>query len=750
VPNRKFARAFVLLPMLAAATGARAADPAPSAAGPAPGFLRALAETRGFALGHPTRVRVTADGKAVLFLRTPPRDPTLALYEMDLGTGKTRQLITPAALLGGAEERLSVAERARRERQRIVDRGFVSYDLSEDGRRVLIPLSGKVYVFDREGAAAGAGGGKPAIRALGGGDPPVLDPRFSPDGAQVAYVRGQDLYVADVATGKERRLTRGGTELVTHGLAEFIAQEEMSRFAGYFWSPDARRLAYTEVDQRALERFSIADPTHPETPANVFPYPRAGKANAKVRLGLISARGGPTTWVRWDAERYPYLARVLWREKAAPLTILVQTRDQREQALLAVDPASGATRALLVDKDPAWVELDDSLPRWLPDGSGFLHVSERSGRRELELHRPDGGLERVVMAGAQGFHSLEHVSDDGRTVYALSATPVSTRLWQLAVRGSEPPRALTEDGAEHRATFAKRAPVFVDTRMARDALPESAVYRLEAGVPRKLGVLPAVAEAPPFRVNLELQTVGPEGRFHAAVIRPRAFRKGQRYPVVVNVYGGPTALTVRADERFYLLHQWIADHGVVVVTIDNRGTPRRDRAWSRAIKGNFAGVALDDQVEALRALGARVPELDLSRVGIYGWSFGGYMSALAVMKRPEVFRAAVAGAPVVDWRDYDTHYTERYLGHPDSNRKGYDESSLLSYAPRLGRPLLLIHGTTDDNVYFLHSLKLANALFRAGRPFEFLPLTVTHQVPDPVVREQLWSRIVEFLLKNLR
>jgi dipeptidyl-peptidase-4 len=186
-----------------------------------------------------------------------------------------------------------------------------------------------------------------------------------------------------------------------------------------------------------------------------------------------------------------------------------------------------------------------------------------------------------------------------------------------------------------------------------------------------------------------------------------------------------------------------------VVALDNRGTPRRDRRGTRIIKGNYARIPLDDQVDGLRALAARHPELDLSRVGIYGWSFGGYMAALAAMKRPDVFKVAVAGAPVVDWRDYDTHYTERYLGLPEANKPGYDESSLLTYASKLQRPLLLIHGTTDDNVYFLHSLKLADALFRAGKDFDFLPLTVTHQVPDAVVRERLWGRLVGFLLAGV-
>jgi dipeptidyl-peptidase-4 len=207
---------------------------------------------------------------------------------------------------------------------------------------------------------------------------------------------------------------------------------------------------------------------------------------------------------------------------------------------------------------------------------------------------------------------------------------------------------------------------------------------------------------------------------------------------------------VRADARWYLMAQWIADHGAVVVAIDNRGTERRDRAWSRAIKGSFGKIPLDDQVDGVQALGAKYPELDLSRVGVYGWSFGGYLSALAVLRRPDFFRAAVAGAPVVDWRDYDTHYTERYLDLPQANPGGYEESSLLTYAPKLDRPLLLVHGTADDNVYFFHSLKLADALFRAGRPFEFLPLSTTHQIADAAIRERLWQRTVDFLMAHLR
>jgi dipeptidyl-peptidase 4 len=722
--------------------------------GPHPGFLRMLAETREFRLGRPTGIKPTADGRAVLFLRAGAREPTLALHEFDAVTGETRTLLTPAQLLQGAEEKLSVEEKARRERLRIVDRGFTGFDLSNDGRRILVTLSGRPYVYHRQGSPVGPGGqagqgGR--VQPLGGSDPPAVDARFSPDGEWAAYVRGHDLFVAEVASGKERALTRGGSADLTHGLAEFIAQEEMSRFEGYFWSPDSRRLAYTEVDQRGLERFTIADATRPEVPASTFAYPRAGKANARVRLGLIPLGGVATTWVRWDSEKYPYLARVLWKEKNAPLSLLVQTRDQREQVLLAVDPASGRTRPVHTETDEAWVELDAETPRWLPDGKGLLVASERSGRRALELRRADGRFEREVFPGALGFHNLLHVDPDGAVAYALAATPITTRLYRVPLVPPGPPVPLTGDAAEHNPLFAKNGTLYVDTRTAADALATSTVYRREKDRWIQVGLLPSVAETPPFRVNLQLLTVTPpSGRlFHAAVVRPRGFRPGGKYPVVVNVYGGPTSLMVRSDESRYLLPQWIADHGVVVVAIDNRGTPRRDRAWSRIIKGNFARIPLDDQVEGLRALAARLPELDLNRVGIYGWSFGGYMAALAALKRPDVFRVAVAGAPVVDWRDYDTHYTERYLGVPEKNPAGYDESNLLTHAGGLTRPLLLIHGTTDDNVYFFHSLKLASALFRAGKDFEFLPLTVSHQVPDPVVRERLWGRLVGFLLGAL-
>jgi dipeptidyl-peptidase-4 len=282
-------------------------------------------------------------------------------------------------------------------------------------------------------------------------------------------------------------------------------------------------------------------------------------------------------------------------------------------------------------------------------------------------------------------------------------------------------------------------------------MPKSTVHRADGSL---VGELPSVAELPPFMPRVEMTKVGAGEGFYAALVRPQKFDSKKRYPVVVNVYGGPlhpwSSGMVTATMNRWLLAQWIADQGFIVVGLDGRGTPGRGHAWERAIGKRFGSVPLDDQVAGLRALGRKYRELDLNRVGIYGWSFGGYVSALGVLRRPDVFQAAVAGAPPTDWLDYDTHYTERYLGLPNTDAAAYTEGSLLTYAADLQRPLLLIHGTSDDNVYFRHTLKLADALFRAGKDFDLLPLSsMTHMTPDPVVTERLYSRVAGYFQTHL-
>ncbi|MBI1796704.1 MAG: DPP IV N-terminal domain-containing protein [Candidatus Eisenbacteria bacterium] len=726
-----------------------AAAPAPAhtpAAAPAPAdtFLAQLAATRRFRDGQPNAVALTPDGSAVLFLRSAPRGaPVQNLYALDVASGKERVLLTADAILGGKGERLTAEERARRERQRQTARGIVSYELSDDGRRILVPLAGRIFVIDRAAHAAPDG----ATRELKGAAGFPLDPRFSRDASQVACVRDHDLYVIDVASGRERRLTEGGGETASNGEAEFVAQEEMAREHGYWWSPDGRTIAYEHSDVSHVEKLRIADPAHPEKPPQEWPYPRPGKDNADVTLGLIPATGGATTWVKWDRARYPYLASVDWPEHG-PLTILVQNRTQTEEALLAVEPASGATTSLLVERDSAWLNLFKDMPRWLERGDSFLWMTERNGATQLELRARDGHLLRALTKPEPGLRPELDLDERHGMVWTRGGPdPTESQIFQVPLAAGGKPAPFTREPGLHGVTFAKDHGVLVHELTPLAGSPR---WSVQARDGRVLGELTSVAETPSLAPSLEFTTAGDSLGCRAVIVRPRAFDPARRYPVIVSVYGGPHSQTVQANSRNYLGQQWLADHGFIVVSIDGRGTPNRGRAWERAIKNDLIRVPLHDQAAALEALGRRYHEMDLARVGIYGWSFGGYFSVLAVERRPAVFHAAVAGAPVTDWLDYDTHYTERYMGLPDRNAAGYRESSALTWAKDLERPLLILHGTADDNVYFLHSLKLCDALMRAGKHFEFVPFRgYTHSVADSLGVTQVNQRIVEHFTRNL-
>jgi dipeptidyl-peptidase-4 len=674
----------------------------------------------------------------VLFLRSGPRSFVHELLELDSNSGQERVLLRGADLLQGGQERLSPEEKARRERmRRPASRGISSFRLSRDGRKLLVPLSGRVFLLDRESGRH---------RELGGPDrPPAIDPRLSPDGRRVALVRQGDLYVLDAASGRERRLTRRRGPSVENGLAEFVAQEEMGRQRGFWWSPDSERLAYQQTDTSKVELVTIGDPLHPAAAPRRQRYPRPGKRNADVRLGVIPARGGKTRWIRWDRQAFPYLLRVVWPRRA-PLTLVVMNRRQDRLRLLAADPTSGRTRLLMQEQDPVWLNVDPQMPRWLPDGSGFLWTTERQGSWQLELRARDGKPRRFVTPPDLGYQRLLDLDPKRDEVFVLaSALPPESQIFRLPLLGSGRPQQVTRQAGQHGATFARKHGIYVHT-VAPLSGPRRATVRGRDG--RVLARLKAASERPLVTPNLELTTAG-RRRLFAALVRPRRVDKGRRYPVVVYVYGGPTGLTVRATWHRYVLFQWIADHGFVVLMLDGRGTPRRGREWNRALRGNLVELPLQDQVDGLRALGSRYPELDLSRVGIFGWSFGGYLALMAALKRPDVYHAAVAAAPVTEWRDYDTFYTERYLGLPQENPEGYRQSSALTFAGELSRPLLVVHGMTDDNVLFSHTARLARALFLAGRRFELLPLTGTHLLHDPAATENLYSRVVGHFWRHL-
>jgi dipeptidyl-peptidase-4 len=751
--------ATALLPVLAPICACNAREPAPSGSGPAApassaaspappprpawpepddAVLEQIASTLNFSLGMPAGIWVAPDGGEVWFRRSAPRSFVADLYAFDVATGRERQVVTAEQLLSGAAEHLSVEERARRERQRVVTRGIASFSADEADLRILVPLSGRLFLLERQGGAPRE------LKPPG----PFVDARLSPDGRLVALVSQGDLYVLDAAGHRPpRRLTRRTSSSIEHGVAEFVAQEEMDRSSGYWWSPDSSSIAYQKSDLSRVETLHIADATHPEQPAASFRYPRAGTPNASVTLGVISVAGGRTTWIDWDHAAYPYLASVKW-QKNAPLTLVVQNREQTGELVLAADARTGGTHTLLVERDSAWLNLDEGVPRWTRDGKSFLWSSEASGSYELSLRDAEGTLVRTLVPAAMGYRGLGGIDDERRAAWVLaSPDPRRSHVYRVPLDGS-PPEAVTKGDGEFSLRSDDATGVAVLVSREADGQRHARVRRADGSI---AGELASFAERPALLPKPELASVTIDGReHHAAVLRPRSFEPGRRYPVIVSVYGGPHVTVVKLDPHAYLLDQWYADGGFIVVRADGRGTPGRGRAWERAIHQRPARVALDDQIAVLRALAAERPELDLDRVGITGWSYGGYMSTMAVLLRPDVFRAAAAGAPVTDWRDYDTHYTERYLGLPSAAGAVYDENSAVARAPKLERPLLLIHGTTDDNVYFTHSLKLTQALFRAGKPFEFLPLAgFTHLVPDPVVKKALSRRVLEFFRENL-
>ncbi|SFJ93996.1 dipeptidyl-peptidase-4 [Streptomyces pini] len=737
-------------------------------------FPRQYARTQRFTLGAPRAFTVAPDGSRIVFLRSRGgTDRANLLWVRDLGgpgpdgNGEgdgERAVADPAELLGGADEELSPEERARRERSREGSAGVVGYATDSAVETAAFALSGRLFTADLRTAA---------VRELPT-PTPVVDPRPCPDGRRVAYVADGALRVADRDGGSDRAVagpeeTRGGGR-TTWGLAEFAAAEEMDRSRGFWWSPDGTRMLAARVDDSPVRRWWIADPANPESEPAEVAYPAAGTDNAEVTLHLLDVGDGEDTEevageagrteVVWDRVRYPYLARVHWSAAGPPL-LLVQSRDQRSHLYLTVDTATGRTAPLHADEDPAWLELFPGVPVWTPDGR-LVRIADEGGARVLVVG------DRPLTSAALHVRAVLDVGDED-VLFSASAGPDAPKdspVGEIAVyrawfRGSGDQggwERVSPEGGAHLASAVRGG----DTVVLSSAAPDRPGARAEAlrlpetgkGAPTPLAVIASHAETPVLTARPRLLRAGAR-RIPAAVLLPTGYRDGDGVlPVLMDPYGGPHGQRVVAAHNAHLTSQWFADQGFAVVVADGRGTPGNSPAWEKAVAGDLAGTTLDDQVEALHALAESHP-LDLGRVGIRGWSYGGYLAALAVLRRPDVFHAAVAGAPVTDWRLYDTHYTERYLGLPQERPEVYAANSLvtdegLSAPADPHRPLMIVHGLADDNVVAAHTLRLSSALLAAGRMHEVLPLSgVTHMTPQEQVAENLLLLQVAFLKRSL-
>jgi dipeptidyl-peptidase-4 len=696
-------------------------------------FPRRHARTQRFTLGAPRAFTVAPDGSRVVFLRSASgTDRANSLWVLDPAEGGERVAADPRALLGGASEHLSPQERARRERSREGGAGIVGYATDTAVELASFALSGRLFTAElRAGTAR-------ELPVPG----PVIDPRPAPDGRHIAYVSGGALRVVGAEGDGDRALAAPESEQVTYGLAEFIAAEEMSRSRGFWWAPESDRLLVARVDDTPVRRWWISDPAHPDREPQQVAYPAAGTDNAEVRLFVIGL-DGVRTEVVWDRKRYPYLAHVHWSAAGAPL-LLVQARDQHSQLYLAVDPASGATRMVHADEDPVWLDLFPGVPCWSPSGQ-LVRIADEGGARVLAVgERPLTGPQLHVRA-------VLDVSADDVLISASAGEDAEVpeigevHVYRVNELGLE---RLSEEPGVHSAVRAGGVTVLVSAVPDR---PGVQAQVLREG--KKTTPVTSYAEDPGLSPRVTL-TLGGARQIPCAVLMPRDYHGDTPLPVLLDPYGGPHGQRVTAAHNPHLTSQWFADQGFAVVVADGRGTPGRSPAWEKAVRDDIAAVALQDQVDALQALAADFP-LDLTRVGIRGWSFGGYLAALAALRRPDVFHAAVVGAPVTDLRLYDTHYQERYIGHPAEQPEVYRRNSVIDDAGLVDaaephRPMMIIHGLADDNVVVAHSLRLSSALLAAGRAHEVLPLSgVTHMTPQETVAENLLLLQLAFLKRAL-
>jgi dipeptidyl-peptidase 4 len=712
-------------------------------------FPRQEARTRRFTLGVPRAFRVSPDGARVVYLRTKGgADPVTCLWVLDVESGRERLVADPRTL-GADEEALPPEERARRERVREQAGGIVAYATDRAVTVAAFALSGRVHAVSLTGGSTDQGPPREVATRT-----PALDPRPDPTGRWLAYVCEGALRVTSLADGEDRVVADPRDAAgVTFGLPEFIAAEEMDRHRGYWWAPDGSALLVARVDETPVSRWHIADPAHPERKATVVAYPAAGTPNADVSLLLARLDGtaGPAEPVLVDTDpaAFPYLVTVAWQDGHDPL-VVVQSRDQRTMRILAVRAGTGQASVLHEDSDPHWVDIVPGVPAWTADGR-IVWTRDEQDTRRLVLVPPGQPPVPVTPPGLQ----VRGVLDvDGDTVlFQASQEPAEAGLWSYGPAGLS--RAGQEGGVE---AGTRAGGTTVTWRRSLDADGVTVRVAREGG---RQTVIPSLAEVPALPAPSPVLFRAGSGEISTAVLfpswhQPRQRQPGQgRLPVLLDPYGGPHAQRVVRARGAYLAPQWFAEQGFAVVIADGRGTPGRGPGWERAVAGDLAGPVLEDQVDALRAAAERFGDLDLGRVAIRGWSFGGYLAALAVLRRPDVFHAAIAGAPVTDWSLYDTHYTERYLGLPGANAEAYDRSSLISLAernvvPAPARSLLLIHGLADDNVVVAHTLRLSAALLGAGYPHAVLPLSgITHMAAQEIVAENLLLLQLDFLRRSL-
>jgi len=705
--------------------------------------LERLVESPALAGPSPRLPKLSPDGRLVTLLRNREQEKDrYDLWAIDATTGAERMLVDSTRF--GPGGRLSEEEMMRRERARIAGvRGIVDYRWAPDSKTLLVPLDGDLFIAGVDGE----------VRRLTQTAATELDPEVSGTGRYVSFVRDQNLFVAETAGGAERQLTQGGGGPVSWGVAEFVANEEMDRDVGHWWSPDDRFVAVARVDESNVKLVTRTAIGAEGTRVFEQRYPAAGSPNAVVDLFLIRPDTGAQVQVDLGADKDIYLARVDWAPDGRTLYVQRQSRDQKRVDLLAVDPATGQSRLLFSETSPTWVNLHSNF-RALKDGS-LLWSSERSGYSHL--YRWRNGRWTQLTSGDWVVGEVKGVDEARGRVYftGYADTPLEQHLYAVDLRRGGKPQRLTEAGWSNGAEMdkaASRALVF------RSSPTQPGQVYLAGTNGRRIAWieenrLDGDHPYAPYLARHAVPTFGTikaeDGTdLHYEMLAPK-MEPGRRYPVFVEVYGGPGVQRVSRNwtpER----HQYLVDRGWIVFMLDNRGATNRGKKFEDHLYRAMGAVEVRDQLAGLEWL-KRQPFVDPERIGVYGWSYGGYMVTKLLQAAPGAYAAGVAGAPVTRWELYDTHYTERYLGNPSLDPAPYLTSGSVADAGRSADPLLLIHGMADDNVVFENTTVLVGALQSIGRPFELMVYPgATHAVSGQGRQLHLWRTIEGFLDRHVR
>ncbi|MFC3092789.1 S9 family peptidase [Alteromonas sediminis] len=665
----------------------------------------------------PQAVALSPDGKRVTFIQGKQDDyERYDLWEYHLESKTTRMLFDSNDLHSG-EEVLSDEEKARRERMRVFGSGIMSYQWSQDGQALLFPLGGDAYYFKL--------GNKKAQKLL---DTPEFetDVRLSPKGNYLSYIRNQNLFILDIRSGEENQLTKEGGGAIKFGMAEFVAQEEMGRMTGYWWSPDETHIALTKVDESPVIEITRSEIYADDIKTITQRYPKAGTPNVLIELGVLALSDKQIRWVDMGEEKDMYLARVNWHPGSEMLTYQWQSRNQQTLELRAVNVADLAQNVLITEQSKTWLNLNDDLT-FLSNGKQFVWASERDGFKHLYLYNSNGVIERQLTAGNWVVDKVEAIDENAGLLYfsGRKDTPIERHLYRVPLAGGPVTRVSQREGM-HSVTFSHDASIYVDTFSTANTPPQVSVHNANG---ERVTWLEQneINEQHPLHAYQDSWIAPTFGTINADDGTPLHYRLytpadiSTKRPVIVYLYGGPLVgqmVTNSWGRRGLLVQHWVSK-GYVVFTLDNRGSHYRGKAFEDHIYQKMGHVEVEDQVTGVKFL-RTLPFVDSERIGVYGHSYGGYMAIMTMFRASDYFQAGVSGAPVTDWRLYDTHYTERYMGNPTEVDEAYTASSVFPYAKNLKGDLLIYHGMADDNVLFTHSTMLYKHLQDNAKLFEVM------------------------------